>query len=70
MSFRERIGITIKEKRQEVGIPQRVIADHCGVTTAMICRAEQGKKIGMDLIEKIFDVLDLEIVITDKEVCA
>ncbi len=55
------IGERIKEKRLELGISQRAVAEKCGLSYQSVLNAEQGRSCTFETIKKICDALGLEI---------
>lgn len=58
----EQIGITIKERRKELGINQQELADLAGVGINSLVAIERGKgNPSLKTLLRILDVLGLEI---------
>jgi len=63
----ESIGITIKNRRKELGITQPVLAEIAEVSTNTIYKIERGlTNPTIDIIEKLLKVLGLELQIVVK----
>lgn len=51
----------IREKREELGMSQKELAEACGITQSHLCDIEQGRnKPSLPLAVKIAQVLDVE----------
>jgi len=64
---RARIGKRVKELREEKGLSTRKLADICGVNFSNIGKIERGVyNVSIDLLSKITDALEAEILINKK----
>jgi transcriptional regulator with XRE-family HTH domain len=62
MKLVEKVGKRIKLLRQQKGVSQEYLGERLGVTRSFISRMENGKRpISLDKIERIADVLDVEV---------
>lgn len=55
----------IQEKRKQMGMTQAKLAEMCGVSYQSISNLETGKTMSKALLEKVCDILDLELAIVD-----
>lgn len=55
----------IKKKRKLMGMTQKELADRLGVRYQTISNIENGKAYSKELLEKVCDILDLEVRIVD-----
>ena len=55
----------IQKKRKQVGMTQKELADKLGVSYQTISNLENGKAYSKELLEKVCDILDLEVKIID-----
>ena len=55
----------VKKKRRLMGMTQAELADKCGVSYQTISNLERGVAYSKDLLEKVCDILDLEVRIVD-----
>ncbi len=68
MKLKQIIGEQIKKRRLELGIEQTDLQDYAEVGSTTISKLEQGKaNITMDTLEKILEVLGLELVLKIKD---
>lgn len=67
MSLKEIIGAFIKQRRKELNLEQTDLQDYAEIGSTTLSRLEQGKaNITIDTLEKIAEVLGLEIIIKVK----
>lgn len=59
------IASKIREKRKEMGLTQKALAEEAGIAWQTISYAERGKAINMKTLEKIINVLGMNLYITD-----
>lgn len=53
--------MNIRERREQLGISQKELAERCGITQSFLCDIEQGRnKPSIDVAVKIADVLKLK----------
>lgn len=57
----------IKKERKKRSLTQQDIAKMVGVCYVSICNLEQGRNVGIKLIEKVCDVLNLQIIAKERE---
>ena len=55
----------IKKKRKQMGMTQKELAERCGVYYQTISNLENSKAYSKELLEKVCDILDLEVQIVD-----
>jgi len=68
MKLKQIIGEQIKKRRIELGMEQSDLQDYAEVGSTTISKLEQGKaNITMDTLEKILEVLGLELVLKIKD---
>ncbi len=68
MNLKERIGQIIKNRRRELKMEQTDLQDYAEVGSTTLSKLEMGKlNITIDNLEKITEVLGLEIIIKVKE---
>lgn len=68
MNHRERIGQQIAELRVKKGLTLRELSDKCDVTFQNINKIENGKyNVGIDILGRIVNALDAELIINEKE---
>jgi len=68
MNLKEKIGQIIKHRRKELQMEQSDLQDYAQVGSTTLSKLEQGKlNITIDNLEKITEVLGLELVIKTKE---
>jgi len=66
--LREEIGINIKERRIELGFTQTKLSELARITRGTMYRLEKGEaQLTFKTLNKILDVLDMEIVVRDKK---
>lgn len=66
MSLQEYIGEAVKEKKKELGFSRYELERRSGVSYVQILNIERGESTTTRILEKLFDVLGLEIIIRDK----
>ena len=59
------IASKIRKKRKEMGLTQKALAEEAGIAWPTISYAERGKTINMKTLEKIINVLGMNLYITD-----
>ena len=65
---RERIGIRIREIRQQKNFEAKYVAKLAGIDAANLCRIEQGRySVGFDILCKIANVLGKRIDFVEKD---
>lgn len=53
--------MNIREKREQMGISQKELAEKCGITQSFLCDIEQGRtRPSLDVSIKIADTLKLK----------
>ncbi len=68
MKLKQIIGEQIKKRRIELGMEQSDLQDYAEVGSTTISKLEQGKaNITIDTLEKILEVLGLELVLKIKD---
>jgi len=68
MNLKEKIGQIIKNRRRELKMEQTDLQDYAEVGSTTLSKLEMGKlNITIDNLEKITEVLGLEIIIKVKE---
>jgi len=68
MNLKEKIGHIIKDRRKELSMEQTDLQDYAQVGSTTLSKLEMGKlNITIDNLEKITEVLGLEIIIKVKE---
>ena len=68
MNHRQKIGSQLKAMREKAGLTQSQMADKTGLQRANIARVEGGRyNTGIDIIQKMADVLFLEIGLVDRK---
>ena len=61
------IGHLIRNKRKDLGLTQRQVAEKTGCTYATISSLEQGRHVSTFYLMTVLEILGLEIVVKDKE---
>lgn len=68
MELKEKIGIIIKKRRKELNMEQVDVLDYTEIGSTTLSRLEKGKaNITIDTLEKIVEVLGLEVIVRVKE---
>ncbi len=68
MNLKEEIGRIIKNRRKELSMEQTDLQDYAQVGSTTLSKLEMGKlNITIDNLEKITEVLGLELIIKVKE---
>ena len=68
MNLKEKIGQIIKDRRKDLSMEQTDLQDYAQVGSTTLSKLEMGKlNITIDNLEKITEVLGLELVIKVKE---
>ena len=60
IKWRYRIARMMSQRRRELHISQRDLAQKCGLKQPQIARIEQGENVSLDMLEKVATSLDLE----------
>lgn len=69
MNFRENIAKIIKKRRDELGLDQATLKDYAEIGSTTLSNIEQAKaNVSIDVLEKILDVLGLELNVKVKEI--
>lgn len=64
----KRIGKSIKERREYIGFTQKKLAKLADITRSTMYKIERGDAgLTLKTLYKLMDVLDMKIVIRDKE---
>jgi len=67
MDLKEKIGTEVKKRRLALNMEQVDLQDYAEVGSTTLSKLEQGKaNITLETLEKIFEVLGLEIVVKVK----
>jgi transcriptional regulator with XRE-family HTH domain len=67
MSLKQRIGELVKKRRIELRMEQVDVQDYAEIGSTTLSRLEQGKaNITIDRLEKILEVLGLELIVKVK----
>jgi len=67
MSLKQRIGEQVKRRRIELRMEQVDVQDYAEIGSTTLSRLEQGKaNITIDRLEKILEVLGLELIVKVK----
>jgi transcriptional regulator with XRE-family HTH domain len=67
MDLKEKIGIEVKKRRLALNMEQVDLQDYAEVGSTTLSKLEQGKaNVTLETLEKIFEVLGLEIVVKVK----
>ena len=67
MNLKQTIGRQIKERRSELNMEQVDLQDYAEIGSTTLSRLEQGKaNVTLDTLEKILEVLGLEVVVKVK----
>jgi len=68
MNLKEKVGYIIKDRRKTVGMEQTDLQDYAQVGSTTLSKLEMGKlNITIDNLEKITEVLGLELILKVKE---
>jgi len=68
MPLKEEIGQKIRERRRELGMEQTDLQDYAEVGSTTVSRLERGKaNVTLDTLERILEVLGLEVVVKVRE---
>ncbi len=68
MDLKEKVGQIIKDRRKELNMEQTDLQDYAQVGSTTLSKLEMGKlNITIDNLEKITEVLGLELIIKVKE---
>jgi len=68
LSTKKRIGRTIQERRSELGLDISDLTNFSGVSSSLISNIENGKSNStVNTLEKILDILGLELCVKIKE---
>jgi transcriptional regulator with XRE-family HTH domain len=67
MDLKEKIGTEVKKRRLALNMEQVDLQDYAEVGSTTLSKLEQGKaNVTLETLEKIFEVLGLEIVVKVK----
>ena len=67
MDLKEKIGTEVKKRRLALNMEQVDLQDYAEVGSTTLSKLEQGKaNVALETLEKIFEVLGLEIVVKVK----
>ena len=67
MNLKQTIGRQIKERRSELNMEQVDLQDYAEIGSTTLSRLEQGKaNVTLDTLERILEVLGLEVVVKVK----
>ena len=66
MELQEYIGNIIRQRKEELGLSRYEIERRTGITYQQLINIEKGKSTSTRLLSKLFDALDLELRIFDK----
>jgi transcriptional regulator with XRE-family HTH domain len=67
MNLKEKIGTEVKKRRLALNMEQVDLQDYAEVGSTTLSKLEQGKaNVTLETLEKIFEVLGLEIVVKVK----
>lgn len=67
MALKQRIGEEIRKRRIELKMEQVDVQDYAGVGSTTLSKLEQGKaNVTIDTLEKVLEVLGLEMVVKVK----
>jgi transcriptional regulator with XRE-family HTH domain len=63
MSLAEHLGLTIRQRREELGLSQSRLASAAGISTAQVSRLESGERTdpSFEVVVKLADVLDVSL---------
>lgn len=68
MNLKEKVGHIIKDRRKELNMEQTDLQDYAEVGSTTLSKLEMGKlNITIDNLEKITEVLGLELILKVKE---
>lgn len=66
-STRNSIGLMICERRRELGMTQKQLAEKCLLTESTVSKIESGRwSASVDILSKIASALDMELTIVEK----
>ncbi len=67
MNLKKKVGEEIRDRRKSLRMEQIDLQDYSGVGSTTISKLEQGKaNITLETLEKIFEVLGLEVIVQIK----
>lgn len=66
MELQEYIGNIIRQRKEELGLSRYELERRTGITYQQLMNIEKGKSTSTRLLSKLFDSLDLELRIFDK----
>lgn len=66
MELQEYIGNIIRQRKEELGLSRYELERRTGITYQQLINIEKGKSTSTRLLSKLFDALDLELRIFDK----
>lgn len=68
MNLQEYIGEAVKEKKKELGFSRYELERRSGISYNQIMNIERGESTTTRILDKLFDLLGLEVIIRDKEI--
>lgn len=68
MGLSEYIGKIIKSKKEELGLSRYELERRSGISYNQIMNIERGESTTTRVLDKLFDLLGLEVIIRDKEI--
>ena len=68
MGLSEYIGKIVKSKKEELGLSRYELERRSGISYNQIMNIERGKSTTTRILDKLFDLLGLEVIIRDKEI--
>lgn len=66
MELQEYIGNIIKQRKKELGLSRYELVRRTGITYNQLLNIERGKSTSTRLLSKIFEALDLELIVNAK----
>ena len=68
MGLSEYIGKIVKSKKEELGLSRYELERRSGISYNQIMNIERGESTTTRILDKLFDLLGLEVIIRDKEI--
>lgn len=68
MGLSEYIGKIVKRKKEELGLSRYELERRSGISYNQIMNIERGESTTTRILDKLFDLLGLEVIIRDKEI--
>lgn len=69
IDLKSKIGLTVRQRRKDVSMNQEDLLDYAEISPATLSKLEQGKaNITIDALQRVLDVLGLEMQIVTKRV--